>query len=64
METPQKSPIPPSRFIVVAVIAGSMSELWRVPLVWLSDRRKMSSIGVSCNGCGNSRSWPIAELIQ
>jgi hypothetical protein len=41
-----------------------MAELWHVPLVWLRDRGRIGSVGVRCNACDHSRSWPIDELIS
>ena len=32
-------------------------------LASLQDHRKIATVGVRCNGCGHSHSWPIEELI-
>jgi len=45
-------------------MAEKPRDLWQVPHHWLRDRRLIGEIGVKCNGCGHSHSWPIGELMQ
>ena len=49
---------------VTRAVSGKPPELWQVPLFWLRDRGRIGSVGVRCNACGHSKSWPIAELIS